>query len=53
MAALQVVLNLDLTLDVSEDDAERYCLSILSGEVANATDVSIWMAGKLAAIEEE
>ena len=52
MAAMEVLLRLDLTLDISEDEAEAYCLSILSGEVAEATDVSVWMADRVAAIEE-
>ncbi len=52
MSAMEVLRILDLTLDVSEDDAEAYCLSILDGAVASASDVSIWMADRLMAIEE-
>jgi death on curing protein len=52
-ASMQILLGLDLTLDVSELEAEAFCLSILAGDVASATDVSIWMADRLMAIEED
>lgn len=53
MSAMQVLLGLHLTVDVSEEDAEAYCLSILSGDVAKATDASIWLADHLISVEEE
>ena len=52
MAAMEVLLGLDLTLETDELEAEAFCLSILAGRVAQATDVSIWMADRLAAIED-
>jgi len=53
MASMHVLLGLDLTIDVSDDDGEAFCLSILDGTVEHATDVVTWMADKLAAIEED
>lgn len=52
MSAIDVLLGLDLTVDVSEDEAYDYCISILDGTVENATDVSLWLADRLAAIED-
>jgi death-on-curing protein len=53
LSAMHVLLGLNLTIDATEDEAEAYCLSILSGDVASATDVSRWMADKLKSIEED
>lgn len=52
MTAMHVLLGMDLTLDATDLEAEHYCLSILNGDVKSATDVSIWFADRLMAIEE-
>ena len=52
MSAMEILRKLDLTLDVSDDGAEAYCLSILDNQVQNASDVSIWFADHLMAIED-
>jgi hypothetical protein len=52
MSAMEILRKLDLTLDVSDDGAEAYCLSILDNQVQNASDVSIWFADHLLAIED-
>ena len=53
LAAMQVLLGLHLTLDVDQQEAEEYVLSILNGDVAQATDVSSWMADRLMATDED
>jgi death-on-curing protein len=53
LSAVHVLLGLGLTLDVTQDEAEAYCMSILSGEVHQAIDVSVWMADRLMSIEED
>jgi death-on-curing protein len=53
LSAMHVLLGLSLTIDATEEEAEAYCLSILSGDVASAVDVSIWIADRLKSIEED
>ncbi len=52
-AAMHVLLALNPSAEATDEEAERYCLSILAGEAASATDVSFWMADRLVSIDTE
>ena len=52
LAAMHVLLGLNLTIDATDDEAESYCLSVLDGSVRSATDVCTWFADRLITIEE-
>ena len=45
-----VLLKLGLTLEVSDDEAEQFCLSLASGKLKSADDVVNWIADRLIAI---
>jgi death on curing protein len=45
-----VLLKLGLSLEVSDDEAEQFCLSLASGQVKSADDAVNWIADRLIAI---
>jgi prophage maintenance system killer protein len=49
-SAMYVLLGMDLTLEVSDDEAEKMCLQVASGQVRHAEELVIWIAEKLKAI---
>jgi hypothetical protein len=45
-----ILLKQGLTVKVTDDDAERFCLSVASGQIKSADEVIIWLADRLAPI---
>lgn len=50
-ACMECLRTLGLTVNVTDDEAEQYCFSVIRRDVKNATDVSLWLAPKLEAFE--
>jgi death on curing protein len=50
-SCLFVLVRLGLTLDVSDQEAEDYCLAIASGNIRTAADVANWIAERLKSID--
>lgn len=48
--AMWVLLKLGLTVQASDDDAERFCVALASGDIKVAEDVVVWLAERLASI---
>jgi hypothetical protein len=42
-----------LTIGVTDDEAEDYCMSIIKGSVERAVDVATWFAPRLEAYPPE
>jgi death-on-curing protein len=49
-ASMEVLRSMGLTIVVDDDAAEKFCLDIIQGAIANAVDVSLWLADKLVAL---
>jgi death-on-curing protein len=49
-SAMWVLLKRGLTVQVSDDDAEQFCLSVAKGEVKSADEVVIWIADRLSPV---
>ena len=49
-SAMWVLLKRGLTVQVSDDEAEQFCLSIAKGEVKSADEVVTWIAERLAPV---
>ena len=45
-----VLLKQGLTIQVSDDEAEKFCLSIANGEIKSAEEVIVWIADRLAQV---
>jgi death-on-curing protein len=46
-SAMEAIRTLGLTVRASDDEAEKFCLDIISGTVKRATDVVPWLAKRL------
>ena len=49
-SAMWVLLKQGLTIQVSDDEAEKFCLSIANGEIKSAEEVIVWIADRLAQV---
>jgi death-on-curing protein len=49
-ACLEVLRQLGLTVNTTDDEAEQLFLDILNSSLKNAIDVSIWLAPRLEAL---
>ncbi len=47
MSAMEALRSLGLTIKATDDEAEQFCLDIISGAVKRATDVIPWLAKRL------
>jgi death-on-curing protein len=47
MAAMEALRCLGLTVLATDDEAEKFCLDVISGEIKNAIDVVPWVAQRL------
>jgi death-on-curing protein len=47
MAAMESLRVLGLTVKASDDEAEQFCLDVISGSVKDATAVVSWIASRL------
>jgi death-on-curing protein len=47
MSAMEALCSLGLTVKASDEEAENFCLDIISGSVKHATDVIPWLAKRL------
>ena len=52
-AAMEILRAKSLTVGVSDDDAEDYCIGIINGKVERAVDVATWLAPRLEAFPPE
>ncbi len=50
-AMVRVLLELGLTLDVDDDEAEQYCLRVIKSHDMDAVSVSLWLSERLVAAE--
>jgi hypothetical protein len=41
---MEVLRMMGLTIDLTQDQAEQYCLGIIEGKTSSATDVSFWIS---------
>lgn len=44
---MEAIRTLGLTVKASDEEAEKFCLDIISGTVKRATDVVPWLARRL------
>lgn len=53
-ACMEVLRSLGLTIGATDDEAERFCIDVItgSGSVKNAVDICIWLAPRLEALPE-
>lgn len=47
MAAMESIRTLGLTVKASDDEAEKFCMDVISGTIKHATDVVSWLAKRL------
>jgi death-on-curing protein len=47
MSAMEALRSKGLTIAASDDEAEKFCLDIISGTIKHATDVVPWLAKRL------
>lgn len=47
MSVTETLRSLGLTIEATDDEAEKFCLDIISGAVKRATDVVPWLAHRL------
>ena len=47
IAAMESLRTLGLTIEASDDEAEQFCLDVISGKLKHATDVVAWFARRL------
>ena len=46
-SAMWILLKIGLTVEVSDDEAEQFCLSLASGKITDAVEVVNWIADRL------
>ena len=53
-ACMEALRSLGLTINASDEEAEKLCLDVITGEgsIKNAVDVSLWLAPRLEALPE-
>jgi prophage maintenance system killer protein len=49
-SAMWILLQQGLTVEVSDDDAEQFCLAIAKGDIGAAEQVVTWIAERLVSI---
>ncbi len=46
-AAMEILRTLGVSIKASDDEAEKFCLDVISGAIEQATDVVSWFAKRL------